>query len=75
MQERKREILLQNTFVRAQALEIKKSQFYFLIDYSMERLKEQKIGMSKETRQNTYPLRVKDNYRSPYSPCSQKLFH
>ena len=34
MQEKKRDILLQNTLVRAQAIKIRKSQFYFLFDYS-----------------------------------------
>ena len=29
MQEKKRDILLQNTLVRVQAIKIKKSQFYF----------------------------------------------
>ena len=39
MQERKREIILQNIVERAQAIEIKKSQFYLLFGYSTEKLK------------------------------------
>ena len=31
---KERDILLQNTFVRVQAVKIQKSQFYFLFDYS-----------------------------------------
>ena len=50
MQERKRDILLQSTLVRTQHIEIKKSQFYFLFGYSTEKLKEWKIGMSREAR-------------------------
>ena len=38
MQERK-DIILQNILVRAQAIEIKKSQFYFLFGYSTEKLR------------------------------------
>ena len=45
-----RDILLQNTHIRVQAIEINKSPFYFLFGYSTEKLKEWKIGMSKETR-------------------------
>ena len=39
MQERKRDIILQNIVERAQAIEIKKSQFYLLFGYSTEKLK------------------------------------
>ena len=39
MQERKRDIILQNMVERAQAIEIKKSQFYLLFGYSTEKLK------------------------------------
>ena len=31
---KEKDILLQNTLVRAQAIKLKKSQFYFLFDYS-----------------------------------------
>ena len=37
---RKRNILLQNTYVKVQAIEIKKYQFYFSFSYSTEKLKE-----------------------------------
>ena len=50
MQDRKRDILLQNHLVRAQAIKIRKSQFYFLFGYSTEKLREWKTGLTKETR-------------------------
>ena len=40
MQERKTDILLQNTLVKTQVIEIKKAQFYFLFGYSTKKLKE-----------------------------------
>ena len=45
-----RDIILQNTPVRAHTIEITKSHFYFLFGSSTEKLKKWKIGMSKETR-------------------------
>ena len=40
MQERQRDILLQNTLVTTQVIKIKKSQFYYLFGYSTKKLKE-----------------------------------
>ena len=40
MQETNRDILLQNTHVRVQAIETKKAPIYFVFAYSTEKLKE-----------------------------------